>query len=134
MENDEEVASSLSKNKLTNLTEWLEKLCEYYMAMGVSFDEFWYGDYCRLKFYEKAYINRLKKRDYDMWLQGAYFYHAVTVALARGFGGDRRAEYPKMPFGHEKPEEQMSQEELLAYIQNQLEEEARNYANNHRSK
>ena len=133
MENDEEVASSLSKKKLTNLTDWLEKLCEYYMAMGVSFDEFWYGDYCRLKFYEKAYTNRLKKRDYDMWLQGAYVYQALTVALARGFGGDKRAEYPKQPFGYEKPEEQMSQEEILAYIQKQLEDEARSFADKHRS-
>lgn len=121
------------KSPLSNLTDWLEKLCEYYMAMGVSFEEFWYGDYCRLKFYEQAYFNRLKKRDYDLWLEGAYFYQAISVALARGFGGDKRAEYPKQPFGYEKPEEQMSQEELLAYIQQQLEEEARNYANTHRS-
>ena len=132
MENGE-VDSSLSKNKLTNLTDWLEKLCDYYMAMGVSFDEFWYGDYCRLKFYERAYFNRLKKRDYDMWLEGAYVYQAVSVALAKSFGGDRQAEYPKQPFGYEKPEEQMSQEELLAYIQKQLEEEAAAYARNHRS-
>ena len=132
MEGDE-VKPSSSDKKIVNLSEWLEKLCEYYMAMGVSFEDFWYGDYCRLKFYEKAYFNRLKKRDYDMWLMGAYAYQAVSIALARGFGGDKRAEYPKQPFGYEKPEEQMSQEELLAYIQKQLEEQAAAYARNHRS-
>ena len=131
MENGE-VSSSLSKHK-TTLSEWLGSLCEYYMAMGVSFDEFWYGDYCRLKFYEQAYLNRLQKRDYDQWLLGAYFYKAISVALAQGFGGDQRAEYPKQPFGYEKPEEQMSQEELLAHIQEQLEREAEAYARNHRS-
>lgn len=134
MENDE-VGSALSnEQKITNLSKWLDGFCDYYMAMGVSFDEFWYGDYCRLKYYERAYFNKLKKRDYDMWLSGAYVYQAVSVALARGFGGDKRAEYPKQPFGYEKPEEQMSQKELLAYIQQQLEEEARNYARTHRSK
>lgn len=133
MENDE-VAPSLSEKNIS-LSERLDKLCEYYMAMGVSFEEFWYGDYCRLKFYEQAYYNKLKKRDYDAWIQGAYFYHAVTVALARGFGGDKKAEYPKQPFGYEeeKPEEYMSQQELRAYIRQQLEEEARAYARNHRS-
>ena len=131
MENDE-VAPSLSEDT-TTLSEKLEKFCEYYMAMGVSFEEFWHGDYCRLKFYEKAYYNKLKKRDYDAWIFGAYFYQAVSVALARGFGGDNRAEYPKQPFGYEKPEEQMSQKELRAYIRQQLEEEARAYAENHRS-
>lgn len=132
MEGDEVNAPS-SDSKIVNLSEWLEKLCEYYMAMGVSFEDFWHGDYCRLKFYEKAYLNRLKKRDYDMWLMGAYVYNGVSVALARGFGGDRQAEYPKQPFGYEKPEEQMSQEELLAYIQKQLEEQAAAYARNHGS-
>ena len=133
MENDE-VGSALSKeNRLTNLSEWLDKLCEYYMAMGVSFEEFWYGDYCRLKYYEQAYFNKLKRRDYDFWIQGAYFYQAISVALSRGFGGDKRAEYHKQPFGYEKPEESMSQKELLAYIQEQLEQEAKAYARTHRS-
>ena len=132
MENGE-VGSPLSAKRLTNLTAWLEELCEYYMAMGVSFDEFWFGDYCRLKFYERAYYNQQKKKDHDIWLQGAYFYHAISASLASQFGGDSRAEYPKQPFGYEKPEEQMSQDELLAYIQSQLEAEAKAFEKNHRS-
>ena len=128
-----EVDSASSEDKQSDFIEWLDKLCEYYMAMGVSFDEFWHGDYCRLKFYEQAYFNKLKKRDYDFWLQGAYFYQAVSVALAKGFGGNKSVEYPKQPFGYEKPEEDMSQDELLAYIQQQLEAEAEAYKRNHRS-
>ena len=127
----QEVSSSPSKE--IDYCERLDKLCEYYMAMGVSFEEFWYGDYCRLKYYEQAYFNQLQRRDYDQWLLGAYFYRAISVALAQGFGGNQRVEYPKQPFGYEKPEEQMSQEELLAYIQKQLEAEAAAYSRNHRS-
>lgn len=133
MENDE-VDSSLSPNKKLDLAQWLEKLCEYYMAMGVSFEEFWFGDYCRLKFYEQAYFNKLKRRDYDLWLEGRYVLEAVGVALAKSFGGRSDIEYPKQPFGYEKPEDNMSQEELFAYIQEQLEAEAKAYERNHRSK
>ena len=131
MENGE-VGSSLSNRKIS-LSEWLEQLCEYYMAMGVSFEEFWYGDYCRLKFYEKAHYNRLEKRDYDQWLLGAYVYRAVFVAIAQEILGDNKAEYLKQPFGYDKPEKQMSQEELIAHIKNQLNDEAEAYARNHRS-
>lgn len=115
-------------SKQADFCEWLEQLCEYYMAMGVSFDEFWYGDYCKLKFYEKKHSHDLERRNYNAWLQGALFYRAIEVALARGFGGDRNAKYPTYnEFVGRDPVEEMSQEELWAYIQSQLEEDARSY-------
>ena len=112
----------------------LDKLCEYFMAMGVSYEEFWFGDYCKLKYYEQAYFHQLEKRNYDVWLQGALFYKALEVALARGFGGDKSVKYPTYEefIGKSKMEE-MTQEELWAFIQKQLEDEAKLYAQNHRS-
>ena len=51
------------------------------MAMGVSYDEFWNGDYTKLKYYVEAYKQRLKDRNTELWLQGVYVYEAVNVAL-----------------------------------------------------
>ena len=65
MEGDE-VAGEPSE-KLT-LGQELSALCEYYMAMGVSYDEFWHGDYCRLKFYEANYFRQKELKNQELWL------------------------------------------------------------------
>lgn len=104
-----------------NLSEHLDKLCEYYMAMGVPYEEFWFGDYCKLKFYEQKYFHDLEKRNYEIWLQGACVYRAVSVALAQGFGNDRKAKYPTFDeFMGKNPEDGMSEEEMLAFVADQL--------------
>ena len=129
-----EVVEVDSASSEIDFCEKLDQLCEYYMAMGVSFDEFWHGDYCRLKYYEKAYFHNLDKRNYEIWLQGAVFYKAIDVALAQGFGGNERAKYPTYnEFIGKSETDGMSDEELWQYIQQQLEDEAKRYEQTHRS-
>ena len=64
-------APSFSYQKL------FEEQCPYYMSIGMTYDEFWYGDPNRAKYYRKA--NELKKRQINeqMWLQGMYVYEAI---------------------------------------------------------
>jgi hypothetical protein len=57
------------------------------MAMGMSYHEFWHGDYTQWKFIEEEYQIRKKEENEMIWLQGAYFYNAISAALANAFRG-----------------------------------------------
>ena len=71
----------------TPFGDMLDKACIYYMAMGVSYDEFWHGDYTKLKYYREAYKLKAKMNNSEAWLQGMYFYDAVSTALNNAFLG-----------------------------------------------
>mgnify|MGYP007070186456 FL=1 len=67
-------------------------------------DEYWNGD-CSLA---RAYLKRAKMdrdlRDIEQWRQGLYILDAVSVAIARGINGNRKAKYPERPYGWESPD------------------------------
>ena len=54
-----------------------EKLCPDYMAMGMTYDEYWYGDPWMTKAFRKAYELKQKNRNYGYWLQGLYIYQSL---------------------------------------------------------
>ena len=74
-------------------TESFEEVCPYYISIGMTYDEFWYGEPERVKFYRDAHILRNKSRNQELWLQGKYFIHSICVAL----DSDHKAKYPE-PF------------------------------------
>lgn len=53
----------------------------------------------KMKPYIEADRLRLESRNYELWLQGVYFYDALSVALSNAFAskGKRPAEYPDKP-------------------------------------
>lgn len=67
------------------------------MALGVSEERFWDSCPYELKPYEKAYQMRLKKQDEQAWMQGMYFYNALSVALSH-FCGKKHSKYVQSPF------------------------------------
>lgn len=82
--------------------DWLDKLCSYYMALGVSFDEFWYGDYTRFKYISEA--NKLKKEaiNEQLWLQGLYIDYALSTQF-ENFGMGLAGKHGKPKRYLEKP-------------------------------
>ena len=70
------------------------------MTLGVPEKEFWDGDYTRLKYYVRQRNFLVERRNEEMWLQGLYFYEALSVALAKAFGKRGTAQnvnYPDKP-------------------------------------
>lgn len=57
-----------------------EELCGYYMSIGMTYEDYWDGDNCKTKYYRKMDELRKERRNYDLWLQGAYFYEALLDA------------------------------------------------------
>ncbi len=58
-------------------------------------DEYWHGSPELTQAYRAAYKLRKEERNWECWIQGLYFYHALNVALSNAFGG--KAEYMSEP-------------------------------------
>jgi len=67
-------------------------MCAYYMAIGVPYHEYWYGDPTQLQYYVQAHELRNEQRNQEMWLQGLYNYRAFESVIAMfswGLGGKK---------------------------------------------
>ena len=62
-------------------------LCGQYMLLGLSYNEFWHGDHDQLQYWRMAKEAKLAEDNQKAWLQGVYYYNALTCALAGAFAG-----------------------------------------------
>lgn len=67
------------------------------MAIGMPYDEFWYGLPSLVKAYKRAYDIKKRETNEILWLQGLYNYNAVASAIARCVNGDKKAQYTEKP-------------------------------------
>lgn len=79
--------------------------------MGMSPKEYWEGSAELTKAYEKAYKLKKEERNFEFWLQGLYFYHALNVALNNIFSSGTPAEYMSEPIRLFPPTEEEIEEE-----------------------
>lgn len=47
----------------------------------MTYDEYWTGKANRVVAYRKANYKRIETKNQELWLQGFYFYNAVSVAI-----------------------------------------------------
>lgn len=75
-----------------------------YLAMGMTYDQFWNDDVNLVKFYRKAWRIKRELREEELWLQGAYVYEAILDAspFLRPFpnNGTKPEPYCKEPYGY----------------------------------
>ena len=99
-------------------TEIFEKCFPFYLAIGMTSEQYWAGDPKLALYYRKAYRIKQEETNTNAWLQGMYIYDAVSTALhnaLRGMGGKAKApakEYTKQPYELFK-REKTPQEEAL---------------------
>lgn len=69
------------------------------MLIGISYDEYWNGDYTKFKYYEEAYKLEIERKNQELWMQGLYFYEGITTALSNAFAkkGSKPQSYPDKP-------------------------------------
>lgn len=80
------------------------------MALGMSYDEYWYGRGDRIKFYKQAHDYKRKETNQILWVQGMYFAHAIAC----NFDSKGRNKYPEKPldiFPKTEEEKRIEQEE-----------------------
>ena len=133
---DSQIALS-SKTKHT-LSDELDQLCKYYMGMGVSYEDFWHGDYCKLKFIEENYFVGLEQENFKAWMNGIYVYQAFSTVLAAAFSKRSELKYPEKPLNFGFIEDTRSPEEIQAEAirkaQAQLEAQRKRWIATHKDK
>lgn len=82
------------------------------MNMGVSYDEYWHGDYTKLPYYRKAYAIKREETNQQLWLQGLYFLRAISSVIPKS-----ELLYPEEPLpltkqDVEKQEEKQKQTQI----------------------
>ena len=76
----------------SSFTEIFDSFCPYFMSIGMSYEDYWFGDPDMAKFYKEADKFRRRTRNEEMWLQGAYFARAIATSF------DKKSKYPEKPF------------------------------------
>ena len=99
-------------------TEIFEEAFPFYLAIGMSYAEYWEGDASLARYFRKAYRIKQEQDNNNAWLQGLYFYDAISTALhnaMRGMGKSKppAKDYAKQPyeiFKKKKTEVELAQE------------------------
>lgn len=63
---------------LKTYAEKFTELFPYYLSLGMTEEQYWDRDCQLVVAYRKAEEIRVNRRNQEMWLQGAYFYDALT--------------------------------------------------------
>jgi hypothetical protein len=99
------------------LTDEFNRYCPFYISLGMSYEQFWYGDPTMTKYYLKAYQQKEKreaeKAKWIMWEQGLYIYEAIcdVSPILRAFSKSTKPlPYPKEPWGLDKSQEEKDKE------------------------
>ena len=83
------------------------------MAIGMTYEQYWYGDPLMVRAYYKAEQLRQKKANESAWLQGVYFQYALDSVVGNMFrkSGDKLTEYPPQPLDLKVNKEKETEEQ-----------------------
>ena len=112
----------IGESESISLTDFFKENFPYYLAMGMSYEEYWHGQFYLVKSYQKAYELKQEIKDYDFWKQGLYFYEALIdvspILQAFAKKGTKPRPYPDKPYGL-KITEQEAEEDKQRKIENE---------------
>lgn len=97
------------------------------LTYGMSVQEFWEDDPDLFWAYRFSYVEKIKSKqelfNSNAWLQGAYFYEAISVALCNAFTKSK-VNYSQYPYGMEKEYEKLNKQKesemLVAKLKNRI--------------
>lgn len=64
---------------LLSYSEVFVRQFPFYLALGMTYDQYWNEDCTLVKAYREAYEMRREERNHDLWLQGLYIYNALCA-------------------------------------------------------
>lgn len=100
---------------LHSYREKFEELFPFYLSLGMTEEQYWDRDSQLVIYYRKAEELRTSRTNQELWLQGAYFYEALTRAspLLHAFAkkGTKPIPYMAEPFAISEKQAEYQQEE-----------------------
>ena len=106
--------------------EVFDEVFPQYLFYGMSADEFWRGDPSLARAYRKAHEMSLRRRNWEMWMQGAYIYDAllcVAPVFRTNFSKSKPepGKYPEKPWPiTERDAREQEQQEQRARMERML--------------
>ena len=103
------------QNEEKTIEEIFTDACPYFMAIGMTYEEFWYQDPHKAKMFLKAHEIRQKQVNEHSWLLGYYNYIALCCAspVLHAFAkqGTKPIDYPNQPLSLSKEENEQKEQE-----------------------
>ena len=95
-----------------------EEAFPYYLAMGMTYEQFWEQDSDIVKYYRKAQEIRREEQNRQAWLQGMYVYEAIAdiAPILHAFAkrGTKARPYSTKPYEFKAPEPKKGEAKLSA--------------------
>ena len=95
------------------LTNEFNKCCPFFISIGMTYEQFWYGDPTIANAYLEAFKLKEKreaeKTKWTTWEQGLYVYEAIcdVSPVLRAFSkATKPLPYPERPYGTEQKEKE----------------------------
>ena len=85
-----------SEVEAPNYTEIFESVCPYYMAIGMSYDQFWSDEPKLAVMYRRADEVRRRRMNEELWLGGIYMSDAIASTVGNMFS-KQKYHYPEEP-------------------------------------
>ncbi len=102
-------------NKLFSYSEEFDRLCPYFMAIGMSYEQFWYDNCWIANAYLQSYKIKREQKNEELWLQGVYIFEALCdvspILHAFAKKGTKPRPYSKEPYPLFKKETEQYTEE-----------------------
>ena len=96
-------------------TERFYEQFPYYLAIGMTYEQYWDGDPALAKYYRKADEIKLERANQQMWLQGMYIYEAICDAspILQAFAkrGTKPHPYAEKPYALTEKQRERNAEE-----------------------
>ena len=79
-------------------SEFFEEICPAYLAMGMTWSQFWIDEPELAIAYRKADAIRKRRKNEELWLEGMYMAEALRATVGNMFSKGQKHTYPAEPF------------------------------------
>lgn len=111
--------STVSLNDYKTCTDLFEDVFPFYLANGMTYDQFWHGCCNDVIAYRKAHDLKLEQANTMNWMLGLYFYKALVVVANNVTNKDEKLDYfdRPIPITEKDIEEQREREKEKEIVQ-----------------
>lgn len=89
-----------------NFTKVFEEVFPTYLALGMTYDQFWRDEPKLVIAYREADEIRRKRENTVLWLQGMYVAEALQATVGNMFAKGQKHQYPEEPYPITKVEQE----------------------------